>query len=84
MIKIISSRLRCENTTCQVLILTPLVVSLRTAVSKITFVTMPVELSFPRLPMLKNKVVRKRYKQLYSKKGVPETDKSFLFYFEFI
>jgi len=30
-------------------------------------VTMPVELSFPRLPMLKNKeTVRKRYKLPYS------------------
>lgn len=40
--------------TCQVLILTPFVVSLRKAVSNTTFVTIPVELSFPKLPMLRN------------------------------
>jgi hypothetical protein len=41
-----------QSITCQVLILRPFVVSRRNAVSKTTFVTMPVELSFPRLPML--------------------------------
>jgi len=67
--------------TCQVLILTPLVVSLRTAVSKITFVTMPVELSFPRLPMLKNKEELKKGKNYFTQKSVPETDTIFIFTF---
>lgn len=38
--------------TCQVFILTPFVVPVSFAMSKTTPVTMPVELSFPRLPML--------------------------------
>lgn len=79
MIKIISSRLRCENTTCQVLILTPLVVSLRTAVSKITFVTMPVELFFPRLPMLKNKVELEKGRNNFTQKRVFQKQIKFSF-----
>lgn len=49
--------------TCQVLILTPFVVSLRKAVSNTTFVTMPVELSFPKLPMLRNTISQQRNKE---------------------
>lgn len=51
---------RMLSITCQVFILRPLVVSLRNAVSKTTFVTMPVELSFPRLPML-NRIILHQY-----------------------
>lgn len=46
-IKVVSNVL-----TCQVFILTPFVVPVSFAMSRTTPVTMPVELSFPRLPML--------------------------------
>lgn len=53
--------LDCDSCkTCQVLILRPLVVSLRYAVSKTTLVTKAVELSFPRLPMLWSNFVQKQ------------------------
>jgi len=42
---------------------------------------MPVELSFPRLPMLKNKEELKKGKNYFTQKSVPETDTIFIFTF---
>lgn len=50
----------------------PLVVSWRTAVSKTTFVTMALELSFPRLPMLVTQCYTNKYNE--NKISVPFTN----------